>query len=572
MKSRIVSNRSNQPRKAMFICTSGANGEMICNERPLAETGDCPPPISMTCPADTHLPGCNTSPETIAQLLNPANVQVSTTCTETKPGFSLGQVKVTYQDIITKNGCYTTVTRVFVAEDACGNTATCDQSVTYRTDTEGPIITLNGTGGNLGCNPSEADINTALGGGTYRDACECEEHPLDSYNDEDSHSGCGYARTRFFSVRDECGNTASASITVTWTQDNEPPVITVIGNPEDGQLGCNPTPGQIDAGLGQIDTSTDNCGSVDITVVTSPPEIVGKCGWKQTRTWNAIDACGNHAQEVSRTVYWKEDSEPPVFDCPTPQETIPVHRIVEDCGQGIVWTQPPVSDNCGGDVTVTYEDTISTITVHCRTWIATDSCGKSSTCKECVAVVPCTAYKGCSQGFWGNTTEIWDSMSDPIAGKAGFYTGTNFYTYFSIPPGTAGLPSPLTMGGAIGLGGGNCFNLARQGVAALLNAAEFTTSYNYPAGATDLASLKALIRTTLLSGNCTSLASFLDTSNNHEENGVCEALKPKPAPKPKPKASHITRTTPPKVATHAAPKVATRTPKVAATKFVPRKR
>ena len=77
---------------------------------------------------------------------------------------------------------------------------------------------------------------------------------------------------------------------------------------------------------------------------------------------------------------------------------------------------------------------------------------------------------------------------------------------------------------ALNLGGGGCFNLARQGIAALLNSATFEASYDYPSPATDFNSLKSLIASSLASGNCGALASKLDIANNNHDNGVCENI------------------------------------------------
>src|SRR6185503_2352335 len=108
---------------------------------------------------------------------------------------------------------------------------------------------------------------------------------------------------------DACGNTATAARTVTWTQDNTPP--TIIANGTATSLGCNPTAGDIIAALGSA-TATDACGTV--TNITSSDGSVSSnsCGRSQTRTFTAVDACGNTAT-AARTVTWTQDNTPPTI-------------------------------------------------------------------------------------------------------------------------------------------------------------------------------------------------------------------------------------------------------------------
>jgi hypothetical protein len=74
--------------------------------------------------------------------------------------------------------------------------------------------------------------------------------------------GCSRARTRTFTATGGCGNTATASRTVTWTSDNTPPVITTGGTTT--TLGCNPTSGDINGALGTA-TATDGCGTPTVS-------------------------------------------------------------------------------------------------------------------------------------------------------------------------------------------------------------------------------------------------------------------------------------------------------------------
>jgi hypothetical protein len=78
---------------------------------------------------------------------------------------------------------------------------------------------------------------------------------------------------------------------------------------------------------------------------------------------------------------------------------------------------------------------------------------------------------------------------------------------------------------AVGLNGGGCKAVARQGVAALLSAAAFPTKYGFPPPSTDFASLKALLVSALSQCNCPqSLIDALNAANSNEANNVCSNL------------------------------------------------
>src|SRR5678815_3339492 len=93
-----------------------------------------------------------------------------------------------------------------------------------------------------------------------------------------------------------------------WTADLTPPVITISGAIT--TLGCNPTSSAITAALGTA-SATDGCGTPtlsfsDGTIVTT------SCSASLTRTYSAIDACGNTAT-ASTTVNWTSAPNPPAI-------------------------------------------------------------------------------------------------------------------------------------------------------------------------------------------------------------------------------------------------------------------
>jgi hypothetical protein len=122
-----------------------------------------------------------------------------------------------------QQGCGRSQTRTWTARDGCGNTSTAARTVTWTADVTPPVITTGGTTTTLGCNPSAGDINGALGTATATDACGV---PTLSSNDGNVTSdGCGRSQTRTWTARDACGNTSTASRTVTWTADLTSPVL-----------------------------------------------------------------------------------------------------------------------------------------------------------------------------------------------------------------------------------------------------------------------------------------------------------------------------------------------------------
>ncbi|MBQ6276373.1 MAG: proprotein convertase P-domain-containing protein, partial [Bacteroidales bacterium] len=112
---------------------------------------------------------------------------------------------------------------------------------------------------NGACNPGTITAPTF----TYTDNCTGTGTVTNVTTSGPSHDGCAYTQTWTANYTDDCGNPADeVSITYTWTQDDENPVIATTAT--SGDKGCNPT---IEA---PSFTYTDNCsGSGTVTNVTT---------------------------------------------------------------------------------------------------------------------------------------------------------------------------------------------------------------------------------------------------------------------------------------------------------------
>src|SRR5678810_428508 len=145
----------------------------------------------------------------------------------------------------TGTGCTRSVVKSWTVTDACGNTATASQTVTYSFDQTAPVITLAPPTA-LGCNPTTAQIAAAFGAATVTDNCSTG---LTATGTVGALTGTGCTRSvvKSWTVTDACGNIATASQTVTYSFDQTAPVITLAPATA---LGCNPTAAQIAAAFG----------------------------------------------------------------------------------------------------------------------------------------------------------------------------------------------------------------------------------------------------------------------------------------------------------------------------------
>jgi ethanolamine utilization microcompartment shell protein EutS len=284
----VVSNVCDRSLTRTFTARDACNNTATTS-RTVTWTDDNTPPTFTGSSANVAL-GCNPS--------NPSGSLGTATATD-----ACGTVTITSSDgAIVTTGCNRSLTRTFTARDACTNTSTTSQIVTWTVDVTPPTFTGSYANVSLGCNP--ANPSGSLGTATATDACGAVT--ITSSDGSVVSNVCGRSLTRTFTAIDGCNNTSTTSRTVTWTDDNIPPIFT--GSYATIALGCNPAN---PAGSLGTATATDACGAVTIT--SSDGSIVSNvCDRSQTRTFTVVDACNNSAT-TSRTVTWTVDVTPPTF-------------------------------------------------------------------------------------------------------------------------------------------------------------------------------------------------------------------------------------------------------------------
>lgn len=185
---------------------------------------------------------------------------------------------------------------------------------------------------------------------------------------------CPEIITRTWLATDSCdaSNVCSQTVTVI---DATPPIISCASNKivECGSAWTFDAP-----------TGSDGCSGTNVSISILSTLTNGLCPQTTSRTWLAVDACGN-TNTCSQTVTIV-DATPPVLTCAT-NKTV-------SCGS--IWTfdPPTATDDCAGTnviisvlLTVTNGACPQTAT---RTWIATDTCGNSNICSQVVSIVDTT--------------------------------------------------------------------------------------------------------------------------------------------------------------------------------------
>lgn len=279
---------------------------------------------------------------------------------------------VVHTDSVEAGGCphAWTITRTATATDACGNSASGKQTITV-VDTAPPALTIP-EDVELGCTPADVSPDTT-GMATASDNCDPE--PVIAYSDAITHEGCTVTIEREWAAVDACGNASKGLQRVTYTEDTTPPVLAI---PADADLGCNPDASATEPSFTGWAAASDMCAPTPTVFYTDASTYEG-CLVTIERTWEAMDHCGNSAQDVQRIRYVR-DTAPPVILCP-PEIAV----LSSEPQEGLVWIPFPIGaeDNCDLDPGMTCTPvggwfptgTASQTQVLCT---ATDHCGNTT--------------------------------------------------------------------------------------------------------------------------------------------------------------------------------------------------
>lgn len=331
--------------------------------------GDYAPPVITGVPADLTI-SCNTP------LPPPVNPTLEDEC-------DLGP-KLYFNQITTPGNCPNNykITRIWEAVDFCGNISTATQMITVQ-DLQAPV--MNGTHPLLVGKPNGSTINMTCPNETIfkvEDVLSIDNCDLIStvtlavstQNVDCITNGHYIKKTYVWTASDDCGNHSTLTIHVN-VSDNTGP--TWVAFPADATITCtDPIPNT-------KPVASDNCSGLDTLTSLDIIEIQ-PCGRKITRTWTAIDKCGNSTSR--NQIITESDFAPPVISGMPPNLTVACDQAIPDP------VQPNVNDNCDQDPKLSLTETVipgscpGNYTIK-RTWTAIDKCNNSSTAEQTITLI-----------------------------------------------------------------------------------------------------------------------------------------------------------------------------------------
>jgi large repetitive protein len=262
------------------------------------------------------------------------------------------QVIITFSEETIDN----VTTRTWAATDACGNRKEAIQTITNVLDVIAPEFTSTPINKVITCDESPIfDILLA------NDACSAVNL---TFVDEITNNVCEQIHTRKWTATDANGNQKTMEQIITVKDDIAPSFSFVPSNQEQNcaigiQFG---TP-----------IAKDICSNVVITLedAMSAPQVCGNSGQTYTRTWTAMDECGNKTI-ASQDIHILEDVTAPQFT-----EQMSNLELTQE--EFVSWqpNSPTTSDNCNETVEVTSNVIAVDECNHKVTYTATDLCGNT---------------------------------------------------------------------------------------------------------------------------------------------------------------------------------------------------
>jgi hypothetical protein len=266
-------------------------------------------------------------------------------------------ISLVIEDVFFSGSCLPTIQRTYTATDQCGNVSEFVQFIAV-VDTIAPVFLNTPENMNAQCSAEFPDFTPEV-------IDNCDESPLVTYSESTQGVACNIVTVRTWTATDACGNSSFVQQTII-LDDTIAPTIT----------GAHNIIATCSNDNWDIPFAFDNCGSVSMNYTDSTTGL--DCSQTITRTWTAVDACGNEAVFVQTITV--QDNVSPIFNF-TPQ------NITLSCGAELPELVLMATDNCG-EVEIAYFQNEILVAGECaqvmRTWIATDACGNSTVVNQLV--------------------------------------------------------------------------------------------------------------------------------------------------------------------------------------------
>ena len=177
--------------------------------------------------------------------------------------------------------------------------------------------------------------------------------------------GCTQLVTRTWTALDDCGNSTSAVQVIENIMDATLPILTV---PADVS-GCNISTNSLDTGVA---VATDACSTNVLVSFSDSINMLG-CTQLVTRTWTALDDCGNRTSAVQVIEN--------IMNTTPPSLTIPPDVVGCNLSTNIINTGNATATTSCGTATVSFTDSVSfigCIQIIDRLWTAQDGCSNTT--------------------------------------------------------------------------------------------------------------------------------------------------------------------------------------------------
>ena len=290
------------------------------------------------------------------------------------------------------------ITRTWVASDDCGNTTQMIQNITVR-DVEAPVFSNAPYSVTINCGQNTGQMPTVTD--------NCDSNVAVSVSETQASGDCTTGRTitRVYTATDNCGNVSQFTQTI-HVIDNEAPQI--VNTPSNVTVNCGsiPPPAKI--------TVKDNCPDAVMIMFDEQKSAGDNCsGFTITRTWTAMDACGNQTVFTQIVVVEGDHNAPVISGVPADTEydcadVVPYPAMVvatDDCDNNpkLIFTEDKLGLGCGYKLI--------------RSWTATDKCGNVSTKLQAIIVRDKTAplISGVPADVTVECSDALPSKANPVA-------------------------------------------------------------------------------------------------------------------------------------------------------------